>query len=288
VGGAVSVADIKLFVCCHRQEEVPKHPLLCPIQVGAALAGARFPGFLSDDTGSNISGKNRSYCELTAQYWAWKNIRADYYGFFHYRRYLCPDRSTKYPYRVEREPTLELLGSLGYDAFPELIPQYDLILPRGENMHVPVRKHYADAPFHRGEDLALAEKIVWELSPEYAGTLDLYLSQTVCFFGNIYIMAKPVFEHYCAWLFPVLAEFDRRTDPTGRDPQERRADGYLAERLFGGFCRKVRAEGLRTLELPRVDFIPENGTRWRRKLLAAVLPPGTKRRAAVKRWSGNG
>ena len=46
-----------------------------------------------DDEGDNISQKNKTYCELTAQYWAWKNEDADYYGFFHYRRYLAFDPS---------------------------------------------------------------------------------------------------------------------------------------------------------------------------------------------------
>lgn len=83
------MADIKLFVCCHQQSAVPKHPLLVPIQVGAALSDRRFPGFIPDDTRWNISEKNRSYCELTAQYWAWKNTAADFYGFFHYRPGIC-------------------------------------------------------------------------------------------------------------------------------------------------------------------------------------------------------
>lgn len=66
-----------------------------------------------DDTGDNISCKKRCYCELTAQYWTWKNIQADYYGFFHYCRYLYPDIKTKQPYRVERKPDPQLLDKQG-------------------------------------------------------------------------------------------------------------------------------------------------------------------------------
>ena len=107
--------DIKLFVCCHKPVNVPKHPLLVPLQVGAALAGEHFPGFLHDDAGDSISEKNRSYCELTGQYWAWKNVEADYYGFFHYRRYLYPNEAARLPYIIEGEPTLQMLDRLGYE-----------------------------------------------------------------------------------------------------------------------------------------------------------------------------
>jgi len=94
-----------------------------------------------------------------------------------------------------------------------------------------------------------------------------------------------VFDRYCNWLFPILAEFDRQVDLAGYAPQELRVDGYLAERLIGGFYTKLKAEGAKILELSRVDFIPDAGERRRRQLINAVLPPGTKRRAAVKRWS---
>lgn len=273
--------DIKLFVCCHQQVQVPNHPLLIPIQVGAALADNHFPGYLHDDTGDNISDKNRSYCELTAQYWAWKNVEADYYGFFHYRRYLYPDSKTKLPYRVEREASLPLLDKLGYAEFRQLIRQYDVIITRGENMYVSVREHYANAPFHRRKDLELAERIVGESSPEMLPALESYFSGSACYFGNIYIMHREIFHDYCAWLFPILEEFDQRADVSKHSVQEQRVDGYLAERLLGVYVTFRRSE-LKLLELPRVHFYPGKGYA-RRKLLNTALPPGSRRRSFIKK-----
>lgn len=277
--------DIKLFVACHRLEEVPEHPLLCPIQVGAALTDARFPGFLYDDSGDNISTKNRSYCELTAQYWAWKNVNADYYGFFHYRRYLYPDQSEKRPYRIERRPSMFLLDRLGYAQFAEMISQYDLILPKSENMYIPVREHYANAPHHHQKDLMVMEQIVRERCPEYEMALEDYLSNTLCYFGNIYIMKKLVFHDYCAWLFPILEEFDIRADLNGYGQQERRVDGYLAERLLGIYAVHEKKKGmLRIAELPRVHLEPVGVANLGKRLLYYVLPPGSNRRAIVKEY----
>ena len=280
---------IKLFVCCHQPSRVPEHPLLVPVQVGAALAKERFAGFRQDDDGDNISGKNRSYCELTAQYWAWKNEDADYYGFFHYRRYLYPDAAAVRPYRLAGEPTQALLDTLGYDDFVGQIGAYDLILPKAEEMHVSVRQHYAAAPHHHGKDLALAEEIVRERYPDCAAAMDTYLAGTAHYFGNICVMKRQVFRDYCGWLFPVLEEFDRRADVSGYGTQERRVNGYLAERLLGVYCTWLKAEGnLRVLELPRVHFVPDAGARRKKQLELALLPAGSRRRAWVKRMARRG
>lgn len=275
------MAEIKLLVSCHRPFPVPAHPLLAPIQVGTALSGERFPGFLHDDEGENISGKNRSYCELTAQYWAWKNLRADYCGFFHYRRYLYPDAGAKRPYRIEGAPTTEVLDRLGYDRFSDLIGQYDLILPKRENMHLPVREHYASAPFHYRKDLELMEALIRERCPDYVPAMEKYLSGTECYFGNIFIAGWAVFEDYCGWLFPLLEEFDRRADMMGYGPQELRVEGYLAERLLGIWATRHRE--LRQLELPRVHFIEDPAQRRKQRLVNFLLPPGSKRRSVVKK-----
>ena len=279
----VSMPLIQLYVCCHQLTQVPTHPLLIPIQTGAALTAERFPGFLVDNVGANISAKNRAYCELTAQYWAWKNAMADYYGFFHYRRFLYPDIHEKKPYRIEASPTIAILEKLRYDRFTECIEACDLIAPIGERIYRPVLEHYAAAPFHHGRDLERVREIVEERYPEFGSAMETYLTGTICYFGNIYIMRRSVFEDYCAWLFHILDAFDRRTDMSGYSTQERRVDGYLAERLFGiYYTYQKQRQVLRMLELPRVHFIPERIERRKKRLMNAVLPPGSHRWAVVK------
>lgn len=270
------MADIKLFVCCHEQTTVPAHRLLCPLQVGAALNEKRFAGFAYDDEGENISSWNRYYCELTGHFWAYKNVQADYYGFFHHRRYLYPDEHASKPYIIRHKPNL---GKLRYDEFPALIERFDLILPCREEMCVPVRSHYAKA--HRMEDLALAQQLVLAQYPQMRSALQAYLDGTACYFGNIFIMRREVFVDYCRWLFPLLADFDAAVAD-----RPLRVDGYIAERLLGVYAT-YRQRTLRILEIPRVFFLSGKEYVLRRGL-NAILPPGSVRRGQVKGALGGG
>lgn len=276
--------NIKIFVCCHQPVEVPQHSLLIPLQVGAALAKERFPGFLHDDTGDNISYKNRSYCELTGQYWAWKNVEADYYGFFHYRRYLYPNAHENRIYRIEQAPTSQILDKLGYSNFSKVIEEHALILPKGEDMYLSVRDHYAESPNQHHKDLELAEHIVQRYFPSYVQPMEAYLSGSTCYFGNIFIMRRDLFEKYCAWLFQILEIFDNQVDLGGYGTQELRVDGYLAERLLGVYSFHAGSgDNTPPFELPRVHFDSCTTRRWRKKGINYLLPPGSRRRAVVKK-----
>lgn len=51
---------------------MPQNPPYQPVQVGRAISQTELPFAVGDDTGDNISDRNRHYCELTAHYWAWK------------------------------------------------------------------------------------------------------------------------------------------------------------------------------------------------------------------------
>ena len=59
---------LTVLVACHKPYDTPEQPCYVPIQVGAALSEQAIDGMILDNTGDNISEKNRSFCELTALY----------------------------------------------------------------------------------------------------------------------------------------------------------------------------------------------------------------------------
>lgn len=291
-----TMAQVKIYVACHKTAPVPEHPFLVPLQVGAALAGERFPGMIQDDTGDNISGRNRSYCELTGLYWAWKNDCAQYQGLFHYRRYLsfasadfrrAGSGPWGRPYRVLRGPDHRTLEKNGYfsQGLWDSLRQYDVIAPVPEEMHITVARHYAQAPHHHGRDLALVCSVLQGGRPALYQAAQQYLSGTAHFFGNLCLMKRELFCGYCQWLFSVLEEYDRKKDVTGYTAQALRVDGYLAERLLGAYLLYLKREGASLAFLPRLHFagMEAPGPYYKKRAEMILLPPGTARRSAAKR-----
>ena len=144
--------DIRIFIACHKPTYVPENPIFYPVQVGTALTEKRLEHMAyRDNEGDNISGKNPDYCELTAQYWAWKNIDCDYYGFFHYRRYLtfhrvCPVMASGRILGKRQHPYIEL-DSVWDDLTPywmeaewmaQQIMKYDLLTVYRERINTTV------------------------------------------------------------------------------------------------------------------------------------------------------
>ena len=110
---------IKIFVSAHKPAAFPDGASILPIQVGAQNAPTMFKETLHDNDGENISSKNPMYCELTAQYWAWKNADADYYGFCHYRRYFdftnTPHRENDYGEIMDSFIDAHSIAEYGFD-----------------------------------------------------------------------------------------------------------------------------------------------------------------------------
>ena len=80
--------ETKMYVITHKMVNIPQISSYTSLFVGAANHETDGNFDEKDNTGSNISQKNSSYCELTGLYWIWKNSNADYVGISHYRRFF--------------------------------------------------------------------------------------------------------------------------------------------------------------------------------------------------------
>ena len=255
---------IKIYVSCHRDCHIPDNPLLYPVQVGAALSKTRLANMLHDDVGDNISVKNKSYCELTAQYWAWKNEDADYYGFFHYRRYFSfsPQTFPTNPFGevIEEYNDDETLKKYSFDepTMSAMIEKYDLIIPTVggfEDKSLTMYKQYKIAEVHRIEDLDFVVNIIRRDYPEMYPYAIKYLKQTSGYFCNMFIMKKELFYKYSEWLFAILKEHEEKVDISDYSEQQYRVHGYLAERLCAIYLYWLeRTSKLKILKLQRILF----------------------------------
>lgn len=285
--------NVKIYIACHQLSPVPQHPFFFPIQVGAALTEERFPGMIPDHTGDHISDSNRSYCELTALYWAWKNDTAEWQGLFHYRRYL--DFRCLYdvnanirPYWIANRPTASVLQKAGYEpleAFLKRLCSYEAVVPLPEEMGRTAEEQYVCAPHHHVRDLRLMEKLLRQGDPRDRQAAETYFQSTKLYFGNLFLMRRSLLERYCAWMFPLLEQYDREKDVDGYSSQALRVDGYLAERLLGVFLTRLQTEKAAVAYVPRIHFAGLEGTLpyWKKKVECWAFPPGSARRSEVRR-----
>lgn len=225
-----------ILVCAHKRDECLDTPPYMPIQVGKAISGVDL-GFTGDDTGDNISARNRNFCELTAHYWAWKNLRGvDYIGLCHYRRYfdfgsdLC---------NVVTAPTRRFFDS------PHPVPDFDALFSRCDIVMSKPKPYpynlYRDySRCHRREDLDTLRDIVAELTPDYVEAFDeVFFRNNRLSHFNMFVMPWSRFEEYSEWLFTILFEAGRRI-PIPDDPVQARIFGYMSERLMSVYARRNR------------------------------------------------
>ncbi len=217
-----------ILVCAHKQDRCLSHEPYLPIQVGKAIASVDL-GFTGDDTGDNISSKNRNFCELTAHYWAWKNLgEAEFVGLSHYRRYF--DFSNE-PGNVRIVRTDDFFATEHpVPDMDQLFEECDIILSKPR---VQTRNIYTEyARSHRGEDIDVVREIIAERTPEYLAAFDeIFFENNLLARFNMFIMRRKDFEAYSEWLFDTLFEAERRIE-VPKDPVQGRIFGYISERLL--------------------------------------------------------
>jgi|GEM_PF-712534 len=243
--------SIKIYLSYHKDSHRIRSDILTPIHVGRAIASEetieKLSDMIGDDTGNNISDRNASFCELTAQYWAWKNTDDQYVGFFHYRRHLCfnPDNKTEenkwgiieYPYITE--DYLDRAG-LRDEFISNAVKGRNLISVTPWNVEaagsVNNRDHYArSSPYLHISDFDRAMKILAKNYPDYEKDIESYCNSNYGYYTNIFVMKRSLFNEYCELLFGTLFELESELDISDYNVQEKRIFGYISEWIFGVF-----------------------------------------------------
>lgn len=194
------------------KEDISRYSWEIPIQAGTALTEERICR-ICDNTGDNISHKNRQYCELTALYWIWKNDWSDYVGLGHYRRHF------------EME-----------EGMPEKLAYSDIDVV----LTIPIFDFPSVGEVYRRDhverDWLVMFEGIRELCPEYLNVAKEMETGRFYYAYNMFIMRREILEKYCAWLFSLLSYCEKRcrTENNGeqRKGYQGRYMGFLAEHLM--------------------------------------------------------
>ena len=250
--------QIRILIACHRQYPAPCDRCYLPVEVGAALHTEPIPGFTPDNTGDNISEKNKNYCELTALYWAWKNLDADIIGLVHYRRFFAKGRFTR---QIADEAD-----------FLKALERAPVILP--VKRHYWIETNYSQyVHAHHEQDLTVAREVLAQRCPEYLPVYDSEMQKRSGHRFNMFVMRRELFETYCEWLFPILFEIENRLDISGYDAFNARVFGFIAERLLDVW---LGTEHIAFTELPVLHMESQHWLRKGTRFVMRKLAGGRK------------
>ena len=216
----MQMEKVTILVAAHKAFPQKSINGYMPVQVGAANSGQDL-GFQRDDQGVNISEKNPQYCELTAQYWAWKNLQCDIAGLVHYRRYFTQDMYAENPED----------GIPDADKIVQLMKEYKIIIPKAVHKLACNGTLKKNKPREQqNQPLLLLEDIIKDTAPEYLGEFEKFAYGRKVSFGNMLIAEKTVFDAYSQWMFHILSEFEKR----GKQYMDEipRLCGFLSEYLL--------------------------------------------------------
>lgn len=204
---------------------------------------------LRDDIGEDsISPKNKSYCELTALYWIWKNDReSDYIGLCHYRRFF-----------TTKAISANANGIIKEDEIKRRLSKSDIIVPQKSYFWQGAVKAFMHCGFKK--DIDLTGEAILKLHPSYYKYwVEEVINSPSNYLYNMFIMPRDLMDEYCTWLFSILFYVEERVDLTFYNDAEKRLFGYLSERLLGVWiaARHLKVDNTRVLNIEKVYGIKD-------------------------------
>lgn len=279
----MNIAKLKILVCYYKDIiiDTRNNEAYFNIQCGRDDTGIVLD-MTGDNTGDNISAKNRYWSEITGLYWAWKHMdKVDYVGLCSYRRFFNFKKDTIAPIRIINFDEVEEIKKIKVPDMDKIFDSYDIVIPKPYLYAYPISKvcnmNYAPGDFDT------LEKVINELSPEYNAAYQKVFYQSNSMIGhNMFILKWEDFNEYCQWVFDVLFEIERRIDPTNYPINQVRVFGYMHEILLGVYIEKKQFRKYYS----QLTWITKNSkgfkfNNWGYQILAKMYYYGTKLLRAV-------
>lgn len=199
--------------------------------VGASLGNKGNSDAIFDNSGKNISNKNKSFCELTGLYWMCQNTDDVVMGLVHYRRFFIYDNHI-----------------LNKSDVNKILNKYDIILPLRDPYIF--SGYTADRFFGLAHDpliWTLCRDSIYKLHPEYVNDFDWFSKQTTGYCFNMFVAQADLVKKYSDWLFSILFNLENEVDLSNYDSYNQRMFGFLSERLFNVW---IHHQNLKIKECP--------------------------------------
>ena len=258
--------SVKIFAFYYKNTPVLiQDDMYYPIMAGNASVGST--SIQGDDTGDNISDKNKNYSELTGIYWVWKNMKEDIVGSCHYRRYFTA-KPEPFLYKFKRllympiglyrkrygliytgNTSCFLPRILEKEEICRIMSEYDAVLPQARKLRYSVRTHYGR--HHNINDFKVLELIITQKYPDYIEAFNMMLNSNRLYANNMFILHNDHYQEFMEWWFDILFEFERQINVSQYAGYQERILGFIAERLLNVWFIKRQ---LKVLELPVVYF----------------------------------
>lgn len=266
------MSKIKVFILYHQQSTIFRSDCYEPIQTGCAIAASDL-GLLRDDTGDNISQKNRNYAELTGNYWVWKNFlpahpEVEYVGFCHYRRFLDftrPPQKNGWPF-ADKDGYESF--SIGFDKryksdlILRHIEGYDLILPTPSFADTTTEQIFCT--HHPAREFNLLVEIIARDYPTYRDALNEFRIDRKNYICLNYVMRRELFDSFMTWIFDVLEKLEQSSDWSQYHAyMDEKVAAYLAEIFFNVWLRKMKqTHNLKILERQSILLCADDTVHW--------------------------
>ena len=199
-------------------------------------------GYLGDNTGDNISNLNPYLSEITALYWIWKNTSHTVIGLSHYRRFFTTNGK----------------NFLTAKEISSIMENYDIVtgilsMHRAPSFEILRDDICNEAPLSEN----IIRQNLMRAQPDYLDAFNYKMNSPTCYYKNMFVTRRHVFDAYCKWLFSFMIDSVReilsKTSLLKRKAYEQRLPAHFSERMMNVWLMKNH------LRIKEIDIVQLEG-----------------------------